>query len=361
MTDPMLGIHRSIPVQPWPVLAAVSAIALVALATGWEVHCRAAGYQAGLDDTRDLWVENRRRVTPDGTVVVGSSRGLFGLDLDELEKGLGQRPVQLCLVGSCVYPILKNLADDTTFHGTVICDLVPGLLMVPPMAPPYHNSESALERTRTQTVAQRCSHFISLPLEQSFAALQQEDLTLSALLHGLPIPNRQHAQVGPQLPPCFYTIDADRRARMEERVLTDATLRDHIKQGWVPLFTPPPKPHWIPDAAFGDFIQKMIEGRFAAMATAVSAIRERGGRVVFLRMPSSGELRVVEDTITPRAVVWDRLLRDCAAPGICAEDHPELSSFDLPEWSHLSAKDSVEFTRRLLPYLREALGKKISP
>lgn len=361
MTDSTLGIHRTIPVQPWPVLAVIVAIVLAVLATGWEVRCRAAGYQPSLDDTRDLWVENRRRVTPDGVVIVGSSRGLFGLDLDEIEQGLGQRPVQLCLVGSCVYPILKSLADDTSFHGTVLCDLVPGLLMVPSMAPPYHNSEAALERARTQTKAQRWSHFISLPLEYSFASLQQEDLTLSALLHGLPIPNRQRAQIGPPLPPDFYSIDADRRARMEERVLTDAALRDHIKHGWVPLFTPPPKPHWIPDAAFGDFMQKLVEGRFAAMAAAVSAIRDRGGRVVFLRMPSSGDLRVVEDKLTPRAAIWERLLRESGAPGIDAEDHQELNNFDLPEWSHLSAKDSVEFTHRLVPHLREVLGKKAAP
>ena len=38
-----------------------------------------------------------------------------------------------------------------------------------------------------------------------------------------------------------------------------------------------------------------------------------------------------------------------------ALDFPELAGFNCPEWSHLSAGDSVEFTRRLVPHLRAAL------
>lgn len=352
----LAAFQRSIPALPWAPIAVMVTVLVVLAVAGWEVRCRAWGYAPGLDDTRDLWVEQRREVAPDDTVIIGTSRGLFGLDLDALEQGLGRRPKQLCLVGSCVYPILQNLADDQSFHGTVLCDVVPSLLMVPFMAPPYHNSEKALERLRTQSPSQHWSHLLSQPLERTFACLQQEDLTLAALLGGLPIPNREHAQMGPALPPHFAIIDRDRRARMRDRVLTDQTLRDRLKQGWIPLLTPPPQPHWIPDAAFGAFMHNMVEERFAAMSAAVEAIRKRGGRVVFLRMPSTAELRVVEDRFSPRAAVWDRLLRDAQAPGIYADDHFELSRFDLPEWSHLSAADSVTFTRALVPYLQAVLG-----
>jgi len=58
---------------------------------------------------------------------------------------------------------------------------------------------------------------------------------------------------------------------------------------------------------------------------------------------------------TPRARTWDPLLKQTNAPGIYFEDYPELANFDCPEWSHLSAGDSVEFTKRLVPYLRDAL------
>ncbi len=350
------AFQRPIPALSWTALASITAIALVLLVAAWERHCRAIGYAPGLDDTSDLWVEQRRSVRPDETVIIGASRGLYGLDLDELESALGRRPVQLCLVGSCVYPILQDFADDASFHGTVICDLVPGLLLVPPMAPPYHNAEKALERKRTQSLTQRASHLLSLPLERTFACLQMDDLTLADLLRDLRIPNRAHAQLGAALPPYFGRIDRDRRTWMIDRVQTDAALRDRIQRGWIPLFSPPPKPHWIPDQAFGAYMHAMVDGRFAAMAKAVDTIRQRGGKVVFLRMPSTGDLRVVEDRLSPRTEVWDRLLREANAPGVYAEDHPELCGFDIPESSHLSATASVEFTRQLAPYIRTALA-----
>jgi hypothetical protein len=49
------------------------------------------------------------------------------------------------------------------------------------------------------------------------------------------------------------------------------------------------------------------------------------------------------------------------APGIYYSDFPELSGFNCPEWSHLSAGDSVEFTKRLVPHLREALKMPATP
>jgi hypothetical protein len=70
----------------------------------------------------------------------------------------------------------------------------------------------------------------------------------------------------------------------------------------------------------------------------------------------SGDLKAFEDRTTPRAGTWDRLLRETGAPGIYFEDFPELASFTCPEWSHLSAGDSVEFTKRLVPHLRSAIG-----
>jgi hypothetical protein len=44
------------------------------------------------------------------------------------------------------------------------------------------------------------------------------------------------------------------------------------------------------------------------------------------------------------------------APGIYYSDFPDLSGFSYPEWSHLSLGDSVEFSKRLVPHLRDALN-----
>jgi hypothetical protein len=77
---------------------------------------------------------------------------------------------------------------------------------------------------------------------------------------------------------------------------------------------------------------------------------------VFVRLPFSGALNELEYKTTPRNRTWDPLLQATGAPGIYFEDFPELAGFNCPEWSHLSAGDSVEFSKRLVPHLRGALG-----
>jgi hypothetical protein len=87
----------------------------------------------------------------------------------------------------------------------------------------------------------------------------------------------------------------------------------------------------------------------------VEKLRARGGKIVFVRFPVSGELKALEDRLNPRTRDWERLLKETNVPGIYFEDFPELASFTCPEWSHLSAGDSVEFSKLLVPHLRTAL------
>jgi hypothetical protein len=104
-----------------------------------------------------------------------------------------------------------------------------------------------------------------------------------------------------------------------------------------------------------------IEKRFVDVTAAIDKIRARGGKIVFVRFPNSGGLKELEDKLMPRERSWDPLLQMTHAPGIYYSDIPELSGFNCPEWSHLTAGDSVEFSRRLVPHLRKALGMLASP
>lgn len=349
-------VIRTVPQLPWNRVLPTAALLCAVAFGGWEAHCRANGYTAGLDDTADLWAQARRQVRADSTVIVGSSRALFGLDLDVLQQTLGKRPVQLCMVGSNPLPVLFDLVADESFRGDLIVDLVPSLLLVPEHVPPYQNAVRAVEHSQQQSLSQRIGHELSLPLENTFACLQQEDLTLAALLGGIAVPDRDGTQVPPALPPFFYTTDADRRARMIAAVQSDDALRERIQQGWLRLFTPPPPPKWIDPQAFGAGIGAMIDARFAELQRAVEQLRARGCRIAFVRMPSASALRELEAKLVPRAVVWDRALRDCQVAGVHFEDHAELAGFVCPEWSHLTDADAAEFTRLLAPHLQAALG-----
>lgn len=346
--------ERPIPPIPWRGITVTVVLLILAATAAWEIYVRSIGYAPTLNDTEDLWVQARRRVQPESIVIVGDSRALFDIDLDEIQKGLGKRPVQLSLPGSCAYPILADLANDERFHGTVICSIVPGMFFAPG-GPLVETSEKALRRYREQTLAQRASHQLAMFLEERVAFLKQEDLTLEMLLKRLAIPDRPNAQVPPTFPPYFQTVDRERRARMIEQCAQPGELQSRIQQIWLPLFTPPPPPTYVPKEIFLANIGKAIEARFKDTAAAVNKLRARGGKIVFVRFPNSGELKALEERLSPRAKTWEPLLKTTGVPGIDFEEHPELSGFNCPEWSHLSAGDSVEFSKRLVPHLRAAL------
>lgn len=351
---PPLEFERPIPALPWRGMTVIVVLIVCAATFAWELYVRSIGYAPTLNDTEDLWTQVRRRVQPESLVIVGESRPLFDLDLDELEKGLGKRPIQIALAGSCAYPVLADLINDDKFHGTVICSIVPGMFFVPG-GPLLETSEKALKRYRTQTVAQRASHYLGMFLEERIAFLKQEDLTLERLLAKLPIPDRPNAHVPPTLPPDFQTVDHERRMRMTENCAQPGELQMRIQQIWLPLFTPPPPPSYVPKEVFLEQMGKAVEARFRDTVAAVNKLRSRGGKIVFVRFPHSGELKKLEDRLSPREKTWDPLIKSTGVPGIYYSDFPELSGFNCPEWSHLSAGDSVEFTRRLVPHLRTAL------
>ncbi len=347
--------ERPIPALPWRGMTVAVVLVVIAAAAAWEFYCRSIGYGPTLNDNEDLWTQARRRVKPESIVIIGDSRAWFDLDLDELQKGLGKRPVQLAAGGSCAYPVLADLANDERFHGTIICSVVPRMFFAPPGSPPMDRSEKAVRRYHTQTLAQRASQYLAMPLEEHVAFLKQEELTLEDLLKRLPIPNRPGALVPPRFPPYFQSEDRERRARMIEQCAQPGELQSRIQQIWLPLFTPPPPPTYIPQEVFTEKMKKAKEDRFRDTTAAVAKLRARGGKIVFVRFPLTGELKALEDRITPRSDIWNLLLKRTGTPGIYFEDYPELSSFNCPEWSHLSAGDSVEFTKRLIPHLRSAL------
>src|SRR2546428_2118378 len=307
---PPLEFERPIPPVPWRGITVVVVLVVVAATTGWELYCRSIGYGPTLNDNEDLWTLRRRSVTPESLVIIGDSRGWYDVDLDEFQKGLGKRPIQLAMGGGCGYPVLADLAKDESFHGTIICSVTPRLFFAPPGTPPMERGEKAVKRFHSQTPAQRASQYFAFPLEERVAFLKQEELTLADLLKRLPIPNRAGARVPPRLPPYFGTLDSERRARMiEECALPCSEFAQRIQQIWIPLFTPPPPPTYVPKEQFIAKIGEAIGGRFRDTAAAIEKIRARGGKIVFVRFPHSGGLKKIENRDNPRQKTQDPVFK----------------------------------------------------
>ncbi len=349
-------IKRIYPKHHWVALALLTALLSGALTLGWELYVRSIQYAPTLNDSKDLWASRRAIVDsePQRTVLIGSSRMLFDFDMDIYEKEMSERPLQLSTVGTNPGLYLEDLADHPEFSGTVIVGVVPGLFFAPG-GPPVASPRDHLIRFQTWSPTQKFSHHVSLIIEKWFAFLNKGDLTLNQLLLDLKLPNRKNVKAPPELPPYFHEVDEERQGGMTEFAAKNTALQKRIQQIWIPLFTPPP-PHkgQTGEQAKADFL-KSVEVTLAKTKERVDKIRKKGGKVIFVRLPSTEKLRELENTFTPREHFWDRILETTEAPGIHFEDYEQLNGFKCPEWSHLSREDATEFTKRLMPILKDFL------
>lgn len=343
---------RPIPSAHWRAVGLMTLLIVCAFFAAWETWWRSEGYGPSYEVNKELWTLNREKVgrgQGDQTVTVGSSRILFDFDLDMWRQANpGSRPIALAIAGTGPLPVLHDLASDESFRGTLICGVTEGLFFLPPPAPPVEEAAGFVEYSHRVSPARRAGLYLSIPFESAFASLNKEDLSLTQLIRRwLPLKDRPEARLMPPLPPYFASIEFDWRNKMWERMETDPVLQQKVQQVWLPWFLMGPP--------FGG---PGLDGLLESVAADVARIRERGGQVVFVRSPSTGQLREIERERWPRETYWDRLLEVTGAPGIHFEDHEELMEFDCPEWSHLTRSDAVSFTRRLARIYRdEILGQ----
>lgn len=347
------SFERVVPERRWRAILAAAVVAATLVTAGWEVWLRRHGYEVAFDDDADLWAAARSRLDgagPDALVLIGDSRTQFDIDLEVLGRGLGgPAPIQLATVGTNPLYLLEHFAADEDFRGTVVCGFSPGLFFRPPgMA--EKRPRLGIERYEHWSLAQRASLSLFLPLDRRLAFLNKEEFDLRSLIEQIDVPQRDG--VNAIFVPWIGNIDElDRRARLRRRVETDEEFRDRVRAVWMSRLPPPPPDRVLAAAAREGERQRTLWRAFAA----VDRIRRRGGRVIYLHLPSSGALRDFEQKAFPRPHFWDALLAATGAPGIHYQDHRELAGFECPEWSHLSAADSVEFTRRLVPLLKPHL------
>lgn len=348
-------VVRDIPEQPWLLLFAASLVVVVAAVAGWEAHVRHLGYAPTLDDTPNLWASVRARATgarSDRVVFVGASRTLFDMDLDVFrEETGGPAPIQLATVGSNPLIVLEDLAKDESYAGTTIVGIVPALIAAA-AGPPVSSPTKFVAHYHQWSVANRMELPLALWLDERFAFINQDDLTLSQLIDNtLDLPLRPKV-FAPKLPGYMYSLDRSRQARMIERVATDREVQGKIQHIWLPLFKGPPKPGVFTDQQWAKMLSDGWEANLRRVKESVASIQARGGKVIFSRLPSTSGVLEVENQTAPRAAIWDRILAETGAPGIYFADYPELAGFDCPEWSHLTAPDATEYTRRFVRILK---------
>ncbi len=340
--------RRDLPTSvPWSLIACAAAVLAVAGIGLRESSLRQSGRQPAISMQPGLWAWQRNLVCEapqDSTVLLGSSRMAYGFDQDEWVRcGGTSRPFMLAWPGGCPRPHLHDMAADKSFRGTLLVGVAPFLFFCNPAFPFPMSAVGQVKLAQSWGPADEVQQRIRFVIEPRASVLLRGDTSLlSVLRHGLDLPQRD-GQITPMRPREFGRCDEHCRMRMFkgfENRPQDILAVKKMFQAWGPraLLYPPP------DVAL--VLEKVVQD--------VEAIRRRGGRVIFVRYPSSGWMRDEERALLPRAKSWDRLVSETGCLGIHFEDHEELNGFICPEHSHLTQADAITFTRRLYAIIDQA-------
>jgi hypothetical protein len=310
-------------------------LVVVVVATGvlvrFELFVRSRGYQPSVKDDEYAWAWERMRVA-DGShhtvALLGSSRIMLAFSPEAFAQALpGWQYVQLGINGTTPIGALQDLARDPAFRGVALVDA----------------SELAFVRDAWSSQAKyietyhRRWHAVGAMIERRFATAVQSRLALLAT-RGIKTFGKLLASGSWPAPP--YLVTHADRTRFADFSLTDVGLQRHVRIERIATWDKSTldAQQWLDDAL--------------AIEPAIAAIQARGGRVVYVRMPTCDERWEADEQIAPKAQFWDRLAARTRAIAVHFKDVPELAKFPCPDTSHIASKDGPEFTRALLAILR---------
>jgi len=311
----------------------------------WETYWRSKGFVATFNDDKALWAVKRKEVyqpVDKATVFIGSSRIKFDLDIPTWRNITGEDAVQLALVGTSPRLLLNDLANDENFKGKLVVDVTEILFFSE--QPMFHKSAvEATEFYKKQTPSEQISSRINMALESKFAFLEERRFSLNTLFDDLELKNRPGVMAWPAFPKGFEWTNYDRQTYMPDIFLSDTNEINKVTAIWAMLGNNPAPP----------IDGEMLKAVFEEVKTAVDKIRARGGKVIFVRTPSSGPFWMGEQMGYPREKYWDAMIRFAGVEGLHFKDDPQTAEMICPEWSHLSPKGAVDYTHHLVRLLKE--------
>ena len=348
---PSREVHPYVRVVPEMRIGRAWLVAVVVFLIGiaaWEAYWRAFGSYPAYRNSDGLWAMQRRRINEgegNATVLIGSSRVLFDIQLPVWERLAGERPIQLAFEGTSPMFMLEDLADEPAFtNGRLLIGVTPPLFFLG-----FDLRAGAIKYAKGETLSHRAGQWLSMHLIEPFFGFYDQDFALVMVLKRQPWPLRQGVNNFRDIRKLSVS-DRDRNTRMWEKVEHDPEYNALTKSNWTQFFAGPP-PGTTPES-----MKAMVESQIARAAAAVAKLKARGVQVVFVRPPSGGEFLQAENGGFPRERTWNVLLERTGVPGIHFEDYPELQGYFLPEWSHLNGPEADRFTGAVYPILEREHG-----
>ncbi|QBG45967.1 hypothetical protein EGM51_00515 [Verrucomicrobia bacterium S94] len=309
----------------------VLAVLIILLLTGGglELFWRSKGHVPVAADTVSLWglhVDKVSALDSDGLVIAGSSRVQLGLDPEILKEELGSSAVvQLARAAGSPVPVLEYIVDETSYGGTVLCGITPGVVF-----DELQRSRKALEEALVQRKKRPFYVFLEERLiygVQSVLCLNNTALSWKLAGNGLVRgnwPDPPYAK--------FYSsryIAADYSKCRKAEILLNNFV--NLLQEGVPM------------------TEDSLAGLVDQFSDLAFKLEQRGGKLVLIRMPSSGKLYGMEHHNYPAGKYWAAFKQRFGDRAIHFTDLEEAmgTMFRCPDGSHLDYRDAERISKEL--------------
>ena len=298
----------------------------------FDGHLRDLGHLPSVIDSSQLWAQERSRTNgSDAVVFIGASRTLYGVDLQTVREVMpGSKPVMLALNGAYPMATLKALAKDPAFNGTLLVDVdARGLSWSNWAAQSDKNRYFEHDWTPNWAVHrwllnQLQRHWVFLTPRLGVFPLLRSAMT------DAPAPFLAHDM-----------LSAEREGFLNFDRVSAAGLSEMFRVGLVEdlaLHPPPPEEHWL--------------RALAPVKQWVQMIEARGGRVIFFVPPVSGHQATLAEAAYPFARYWQRFITEYDLRGWHYRESDVFKTLELPDNSHVDARQKAEYTRLLLMELK---------
>jgi hypothetical protein len=259
-------------------------------------------------------------------LLLGASRMQTGIDLAVIHQRFPERrALMLAQSGlGTAYPVFLDIVENTTFNGTVILDETEQTLVSQ-----NYDQEPSIDHCQKFSLDRRLNRHISTALQSHLMFLNPQSSSLR--LWGNLLVERK-------LPEPFYTRTLPDRQQFVDYERAEPTALQALAQSrltGIKTATNSTSPeewlaqtrHWQP---------------------LVQAFQKRGGTVIFVQLPVSQERWAFEKQLMPPEAYWKRFAASLDVQSLRFADFKELSSFSLPDTSHLDQKDKTAFTQAFL-------------
>lgn len=317
------------PALKWGFVWLGACLLAIAMILSFEVFWRANGHRPSVAFDPLLWSYHRYQVSDHRSQVVllGSSRIQGGFSTEVFHDRFPSIPLAvLPISGNHPLAVLRDLAEDESFRGTVICSATAQSFS----SSSWDEQQEYVDYFHNASPVEYLEPVPKWWLQSQLVVLHP-NVRLSKLV-------KTKLRDG-RLPGPLYSVMKFDRSRLENYSMVDLEVHRQRRLEYVRKTINHPSSFelWSKGAtAVGSFVRK---------------IKERGGDVVFVRFPTSDEHWEITEQMSPKQVYWDQLGRLVGAKTIHFRDVPSLAHFNCPDTSHLDFRDSPKFTSALIDEL----------